>query len=204
MLRVINKQTIYIMLSLQDGERLVRYARDVIERHVRGLPLKELENYEEKRGVFVTINKGKNLRGCIGIPEPIMSLNKAIKEAAVSACHDPRFPDLRENELDEIVVEVSVLTPPRLIESDPANYPKEIKVGRDGLIVERGFYKGLLLPQVAVEYKWNSEEFLAHTCMKAGLHPNAWMDRETKVYRFEGEVFAEKEPRGEIIRLKLD
>jgi len=193
-------------MQIEEGERLVRYARNVIENHVKGNKIDDLENFEEKAGVFVTINTypEKMLRGCIGIPEPIMPLNKAIKEAAISACHDPRFPDLREEELDNIIIEVTVLTPPELIKCKPKDYPMYVEVGRDGLIIEKGWYKGLLLPQVAVEYKWNAEEFLSHTCMKAGLPPDAWLDEETKVYKFQGEVFAEEEPHGKIIKVELE
>ena len=193
-------------MKLEDGEKLVRYARKVIENHVRGKESEEMENFEEKMGVFVTLNTypDKMLRGCIGIPEPIMPLKKAIKEAAISACHDPRFPDVRENEVDNIVVEVTVLTPPRVIKCKPEEYEKNIKVGRDGLIVERGYYKGLLLPQVPVEYGWNVEEFLRHTCMKAGLPMDAWKDEGTRIYKFQGEIFAEEEPRGRIIKVETD
>lgn len=193
-------------MDLKEGEKLVRYARHVIENHVKGKKIEDLKNFEEKAGVFVTINKypGHMLRGCIGIPEPIYPLNKAIKEAAISACHDPRFPDLEENELDEIIVEVTVLTPPKLIKCKPVDYPKNIRIGKDGLIVEKGFYKGLLLPQVAVEYKWNEEEFLSQTCIKAGLPPDAWLDNDTKVYKFQGEVFAERKPRGEVVKVELE
>ena len=192
-------------MELEKGEKLVRYARDVIEKHVRGEKIGELDNFEEKSGVFVTIETypARMLRGCIGIPEPIMELRKAIKEAAISACHDPRFPDLREDELDNIVVEVTILTPPQLIKCKPREYPEHIEVGRDGLIVEKGWYKGLLLPQVAVEYKWDAEEFLANTCMKAGLPPDAWLDEDTKVYKFQGEIFAEEEPRGKVVRVEF-
>ena len=192
------------MLSLEDGKKLVKYARSVIEKHVKGEKIEDLENFEEKAGVFVTINlyPSHDLRGCIGIPEPVYPLRKAIKEYAVSACHDPRFPDLREEELDGIVIEVTVLTPPELMKCEPTEYPKKIKIGRDGLMVEKGIYKGLLLPQVPVEYKWNEEEFLSQTCIKAGLPPDAWFDKDTKVYKFQGEIFAEKEPRGEIIKIE--
>jgi len=193
-------------MQIEEGEKLVRYARKVIENHVKGNKIDDLENFEEKAGVFVTINTypEKMLRGCIGIPEPVMSLNKAIKEAAISACHDPRFPDLREEELENIIIEVTVLTPPQLIECKPKEYPKYVEVGKDGLIVEKGWYKGLLLPQVAVEYRWNAEEFLSHTCMKAGLPPDAWLDEDVKVYKFQGEVFAEEKPHGKIIKVELE
>ena len=190
------------MFSIEEGERLVRYAREVIERHVKGKKIDEIENFEEKKGVFVTINTypKKELRGCIGIPEPIMPLKEAIREAAVSACHDPRFPDLTEDELDEIVVEVTVLTKPKLLDVEPEEYESHIKIGRDGLMVEKGIYRGLLLPQVAVEYGWDVLDFLKHTCIKAGLPPEEWKDKKTKVYVFQGEIFSEEKPRGKIIK----
>jgi len=191
-------------MLLEEGEKLVRYARHVIENHVRGSKIDEIDGFDEKAGVFVTINKfpEKELRGCIGIPEPVMPLKEAIKESAISACHDPRFPDLREEELDNIVIEVTVLTPPKLIEAKPSEYKNYIKVGRDGLIVEKGFYRGLLLPQVAVEYGWDEEDFLRHTCMKAGLMPDEWMDERTRIYTFQGEIFAEEEPHGKIKKIE--
>ncbi|MEM1513884.1 MAG: TIGR00296 family protein [Candidatus Thermoplasmatota archaeon] len=188
------------MLSLEEGEKLVKYARDVIEKHVKGEKIDEIENFEENRGVFVTINTypENELRGCIGIPEPIMPLKKALKESAVSACHDPRFPDLAEDELDKIVIEVTVLTKPKLLQVEPDEYLKHIKIGRDGLMVEKGIYRGLLLPQVATEYGWDVNEFLKHTCIKAGLPENEWKKRDTKIYVFQGEIFSEEKPRGKI------
>ncbi|MEM2935334.1 MAG: TIGR00296 family protein [Candidatus Thermoplasmatota archaeon] len=188
------------MLSIEEGEKLIRYARDVIEKHLKGKKIDELENFEENKGVFVTINTypENELRGCIGIPEPIMPLKKAIKESAISACHDPRFPDLMENELDRIVIEVTVLTKPILLEVEPEKYAEHIKIGRDGLMVEKGIYRGLLLPQVAVEYGWNVIDFLRYTCIKAGLPENEWKKRDTKVYVFQGEIFSEEKPRGKI------
>ncbi|HEC76368.1 MAG TPA: TIGR00296 family protein [Thermoplasmatales archaeon] len=193
------------MVSQAEGEKLVKYARNVIENHVRGYEIGEIENFDEKGGVFVTIHKypSMHLRGCIGIPEPLYPLKKAIKESAISACHDPRFPDLREEELDEIVVEVTILTPPEIIKGSPSEYKKNIEIGRDGLIAERGFYRGLLLPQVPVEYKWNEEEFLRNTCIKAGLLPDAWMNENVKIYKFQGEIFAEEEPHGKIKKIEL-
>ncbi|RLF46397.1 MAG: TIGR00296 family protein [Thermoplasmata archaeon] len=196
------------MLSEEDGKKAVRYAREVIENHVAGREIKTKlgDVFEKKAGSFVTINTypEKELRGCIGIPEPVMALKKAIKEAAVSATHDPRFPDLKKEELSSVVIEVTVLTPPVLIKVEkPSQYPEHVKIGEDGLIAEKGIWRGLLLPQVAVEYKWNEEEFLSHTCMKAGLAPDAWLDDDTKIYKFQGEVFAEEKPYGNIKKLNL-
>jgi len=193
-------------MKLEEGEKLVRYARRVIENHVNGRDTEEMENFDEKRGVFVTLHTypDKMLRGCIGIPEPVMPLNKAIKEAAISACHDPRFPPLSREETDSVVVEVTVLTPPQLLKCKPEEYMKCIEIGKDGLIVERGYYRGLLLPQVPVEYGWDVETFLRHTCMKAGLPVDAWKDEKTRLYKFQGEIFAEEEPKGRVMRVETD
>jgi len=197
------------MISLEDGRKAVEYARGIIEWHVSGKKMPDApkeEIFNEKMGAFVTLNSypSEMLRGCIGIPEPIMKLKDAIKEAAVSACHDPRFPPLRSDEIDSIIVEVSILTKPAEIKvKEPEEYIKKIKVGRDGLIAEQGFYRGLLLPQVAVEYGWNALQFLEETCMKAGLMPDCWRDRRTKIYSFQAHVFSEVEPWGKVVR-KID
>jgi len=197
------------MLTLDEGKTAVGFARDVIESHVRKTKLKKRgfsEKFNEKSGAFVTIltYPDHNLRGCIGIPEPVYELKQAIEEAARSATRDPRFPPLSEDELDKVIVEVTILTPPELIRvSNPREYLSEVKIGRDGLIVEKGFYRGLLLPQVPVEYNWEVDDFLAHTCMKAGLPPDAWLDEDTKIYRFSGQIFAEREPYGEVEERKI-
>ena len=199
------------MLAIKDGEKAVKLAREIVERYTRKEELPKLKNYsgvfDEKRGAFVTINTypTHNLRGCIGIPEPIMPLKNAIKEAAVSATHDPRFPPLKENELENIVIEVTILTKPQLIKvNKPQEYLEKIKIGRDGLIAEQGFYRGLLLPQVPVEQGWDVEEFLSHTCWKAGLPFDAWFDENTKIYKFEGQIFTEVKPKNGIVEKKLD
>ena len=198
------------MLSLEEGKKTVIFARNVIEQYVKNntIPSNHIkDNFTEKQGAFVTIHThpNHNLRGCIGIPLPIMPLKDAIVEAAKSATQDPRFPPLAIDELDSIIVEVTILSPPEIINVEkPEDYPNEIKIGRDGLIVEQGFYKGLLLPQVPIEQGWDKEEFLSHTCMKAGLMPDAWFDKSTKISRFSGQVYSEIEPRGEIEEKKLD
>ena len=198
------------MLSLEEGKKAVKLARDVVEQYVKNntTTTSELkDNFLEKQGVFTTIHTypEHNLRGCIGIPLPVMTLKEAIIESAKSATNDPRFPKLNENEITNILIEVTILTPPELIEvTEPKNYPKHIEIGRDGLIAEQGFYKGLLLPQVPVEQKWGKEEFLSHTCMKAGLLPDAWADKNTKIYKFTGQIFTEIEPRGKIKEKNLD
>lgn len=198
------------MLSLDEGVKAVAFARDVVEQYVKNntLPRSNLVGlFTEKQGAFVTIHTypEHDLRGCIGIPLPIMSLKEAIVEGAKSATRDPRFPPLEESELDGIIIEVTILTKPELIEvNNPQEYLTKIEVGRDGLIVEQGFFKGLLLPQVPIEQGWGKEEFLSHTCMKAGLMPDAWFDKNTKISKFSGQIFSEIEPRGKIKEKKLD
>ena len=192
-------------MSIEKGKELVTYSRKSIENHVRGGLSLSLENYHEKAGVFVSIHTypSKRLRGCIGIPEAIYSLRKAIQQASISACHDPRFPELEEKELGHIIIEITVLTPPQILQCDPADYPKNIHIGKDGLIVEKNEHRGLLLPQVAVEYNWTEELFLNQTCIKAGLAPGAWNKTDTTIYKFQGEIFSETSPNGDIIKVNL-
>ena len=198
------------MLSLDEGKKAVVFARDLIEEFVKNnnIPNSNLEGpFLENQGAFVTIHTYPNhdLRGCIGIPLPVMPLKEAILEGAKSATRDPRFPPLGESELDNILIEVTILTKPEIINiTQPQDYLNEIEIGRDGLIVEQGFFKGLLLPQVPVEQGWDKEEFLSHTCMKASLSPDAWFDKSTKISKFSGQIFTEIKPRGEIEEKKID
>lgn len=198
------------MLSLDEGTKTVKLARNVIEEYVKNntTPSSDIGSvFAEKQGAFVTIHTypDHDLRGCIGIPLPVMSLEEAIIESARSATRDPRFSPLGESELDNIIIEVTILTKPELIKvNQPQEYLLNIEIGRDGLIVEQGFYKGLLLPQVPVEQGWDKEEFLSHTCMKAGILPDAWFDKNTKISKFSGQIFTEVEPRGKIKEKTLD
>ena len=198
------------MLSLDDGNKAVKLARDVTEQFVKNNTLisSHLKGiFEEKQGAFVTLHTypGHNLRGCIGIPLPIMTLREAIIESAKSATRDPRFPPLEESEINSIIIEVTILTKPELIKVEkPQDYLINIEIGKDGLIAEQGFNKGLLLPQVPVEQGWEKEEFLSHTCIKAGLLPDAWFDKSTKIFKFSGQIFTEIEPGGEIKEKRLD
>ncbi|MBN2517588.1 MAG: TIGR00296 family protein [Candidatus Altiarchaeota archaeon] len=198
-------------IKKEHGEKAVEIARRVVDELVggRGIPkFKDLpEVFKEKRGVFVTLEKhpSHELRGCIGYPEPISPLLDAIIDSAISAAtRDPRFHPVKENELDKLVVEVTILTPPKRVEvANPLDYPKKIRVGRDGLIIKRGFFSGLLLPQVPVEWGWDEEEFLCQTCRKAGLGMDSWLDKKTEVHCFQGEVFSEETPRGKVIKKEL-
>ena len=198
------------MLSLEEGINAVKLARRIVEQYVKNFTtttsgLKGI--FSEKKGVFTTLHTFPNhdLRGCIGFPLPIMPLKEAIIESAKSATRDPRFPPLEENETNNIIIEVTILTKPELINVDrPQNYLSNIEIGRDGLIVEQGVYKGLLLPQVPIEQGWEKEEFLSHTCIKAGLLPDAWVDKNTKIFKFSGQIFTEIEPKGKIREKNLD
>jgi hypothetical protein len=189
---------------MKDGEKAVQLARSVIEQYVKSQSMRvsALEGiFLEHHGVFVTLHTfpSYDLRGCIGIPLPVMPLQEAIIEAAKSATRDPRFLPLGEDEIDTVIIEVTILTKPQMIEvTDPKEYPSKIEIGRDGLIVEQGPRKGLLLPQVPIEQKWSAQEFLSNTCMKAWLSPDAWFDKETKIYKFSGQIFSEVKPLGEI------
>ena len=175
------------------------------KKHIRA-PESLSKNLLQPCGVFVTINRLENgekkLRGCIGYPYPTTPLVQAVIDSAINAAtQDPRFRPLSQGELDKLVFEVSVLTPPQMLEvKKPKEYPTQIKVGEDGLIVERGIYKGLLLPQVPVEWEWDEEEFLCQCCVKAGLSPDYWLIEGTRIYKFQAIVFEEEKPRGEVKR----
>jgi uncharacterized protein (TIGR00296 family) len=201
-------------LSLKEGEFLIRLARNTVKTYLEtGKIVKAPENTPNKLfencGVFVTINslKGgeKKLRGCIGYPYPTSPLVEAVIDSAVSAAtRDPRFYPLSLVELGNVVFEVSVLTPPEEVEvENPKEYLANIKVGEDGLIVEKGFNKGLLLPQVPVEWEWCEEEFLCQCCVKAGLPPDSWLTKDAKIYKFQAIVFEEETPQGEVKRMHL-
>lgn len=143
--------------------------------------------FQQPLGAFVTLTSGGQLRGCIGFPEPVCPLYEAIIQGGISAAlRDPRFPPVTLHELGDLRIEISVLSP--LI---PAT-PEQVEIGMHGLVIEQGAARGLLLPQVPVEWGWNREEFLAHTCRKAGLPTNAWRSG-ARLYTFTAEVFSEEE-----------
>lgn len=200
--------------SIEDGTLLIKFARDNIENFLKNdrrmiVPDEIREKFGEKYGAFVTLNKfsypDNPLRGCIGYIEPKFALYDVIHRVSVSsATEDPRFPSVSIEEMDNIVIELSILTPPELIEVDvPKDYLDKIVIGRDGLIVEKGMRRGLLLPQVPVEHdrNWDVETYLKHTCNKAWLGDNDWKDiKTTKIYSFQAILMEEKSPRGEVVR----
>ncbi len=208
--------------SEEEGKFLVKLARSALEAIVMKkervpLPVDVPEKLKKESGVFVTLNKiasgersqgprDHELRGCIGRPMPSQPLVDATRDSAIDAAiHDPRFSSVQPKELGNILVEVTALTPPvLLVTKTPEDRVKAIKVGRDGLLIEAptpfGPHRGLLLPQVPVEWHWDEKEFLNEICYKAGLSPDYWLKSSTKLYTFQGEIFKEIAPRGKIER----
>lgn len=184
------------LLTPAEGECALEHARRVLLEHVVKTPYKEPEFplvFSRKRGVFVTLTKRGDLRGCIGFPHAVMPLKDAIREAACSAATgDPRFPPVTAKEIPDILVEVTVLTEPEVLDASPEDRPARIEVGKHGLIVQGYGRSGLLLPQVPVEWGWNVTEFLDHTCMKAGLPRDCWREPSVQISTFEGQIFSEK------------
>ena len=183
------------MISEENGQYLVEVAKNAISTYLETgrrpfIPEDCPEELKEELGVFVTLNKKHMLRGCIGYPEPVKSLIESTIDVAIAAAFDdPRFPELKKEEYNDLEFEVTVLTQPELIEiAHPDQYLKEIEIGRDGLIIQKGYARGLLLPQVAPENGFSVEEFLDHTCMKAGISADSWMDESCDVYKFQGQI----------------
>ena len=191
------------MLTCVEGRTAVHLAREALTNYIGMKKVIELERlppvFKEMRGVFVTLHEDGDLRGCIGYPMPILPLGRAIVDSAINACsRDPRFPRVRKEELERIEVEVTILTQPEPYTQPKKKLPELVQIGRDGLIVTRGPYTGLLLPQVAPEWGFDSMEFLAQTCVKAGLPADAWLDEDTEVQHFQAQIFAEAGPGGEV------
>jgi AmmeMemoRadiSam system protein A len=177
------------MTSEHDRTLLLQLAREAIAAHVGAAPAHvpgAAGVLARPGGAFVTLHKAGNLRGCIGHVEASEPLGKVVPRCAVAAASgDPRFPPMAPSELGAIAIEISLLGP-----LEPITGPDDIVIGRHGLVVERGWQRGLLLPQVATEWGWDAEAFLVHTCQKAGLARDAWQTG-AKVWRFEAEVFGE-------------
>lgn len=189
-------------ISSRDGPFLVRVAKRAIENYVNLGKIDKLpENIPPhlmlERGVFVTINMksdgGKVLRGCIGYPRPILPLVEAIRDVAIKAAsEDPRFPPVAPEDLGHIQIEVSILSVPKIIQvKEPIEYANNVQVGKDGLILEWSGGSGLLLPQVAEEQGWNSEDFLCNLCMKAGAPPDNWLSPEVRLFKFSSQIYSE-------------
>jgi hypothetical protein len=187
------------MLTAEEGTLAIRLARGALEYAVGKKSKPELtltQVFSTKRGVFVTLTRDDNLRGCIGLPYPVMPLGEAIEYAAkAAALEDPRFPPVSGNEMALIDLEVTILTVPVPLLCDPAERPANIKVGKHGLIVRGMGTSGLLLPQVATDYDWDSTTFLGHTCAKAGLPEKCWTSKNVELMTFEGQIFSERRNR---------
>lgn len=176
-------------LTETDQQTLLRMAREALEGYLSFKEIPQVappaESLRQLCGAFVTLRKGKSLRGCIGMTEANKPLYITVRECAVwAALHDPRFPPVTKQEVSELTVEISVLSPLTDIS------PEDIVVGRHGLLVSRGALRGLLLPQVAVQWKWDREQFLKETCRKAGLPPDAWR-QGARIQAFTAFVFEE-------------
>ncbi len=182
-----------------------KYVRD----SVTIKPPESFDKFTHPMGVFVTLYNaspnGRELRGCIGHPFPEKPLIDALIDVAISsAANDPRFSRVTSEELKDIIVEVSILSPPELIKvSSPQEYRNYIKVGEDGLLVKWRLGSGLLLPQVPVEYGWDIQDFLSNTCMKAGASPDLWLTSEVEIYKFQALIFYETTPKGFVVRRRL-
>lgn len=181
-------------MQLSDDERrtLLQIARDAIANELTRKPMRGYDitpALEMQAGVFVTLEEHGDLRGCIGQLRSTLPLHEAVADAARSAAtRDPRFPTVKPEELADIELEVSVLSPfERVVDFS------NVVPGRDGLMVQKGSYSGLLLPQVASDYGWGREEFLSQTCRKAGLPMDAWRDPACTVEKFTADVFSEHE-----------
>lgn len=180
-------------LGQEDKRKLLEVARTTIREHLEQGKVSDqpatTPALERPGGAFVTLHEHGQLRGCIGTftsPRPLVA---TVQEMALSSSQrDPRFPPVQLGELEEIDIEISVLSPLREIQD-----VSQIEVGRHGIYITRGLRSGVLLPQVATEYGWDRDTFLEHTCLKAGLPPDAWKLDDTRIEVFEAEVFGEQD-----------
>jgi AmmeMemoRadiSam system protein A len=178
-------------LSAADKKLLLHVARDSIAARLKGAsvpaPPEVGAHLKERCGAFVSLHRQGRLRGCIGYLEAVKPLITTIQEMAQAAAfNDPRFGPLKPEELADLEIEISVLSPMRLTDNTDA-----IVIGKHGLLIARGPHRGLLLPQVATQYGWDRLTFLQQTCQKAGLPPDAWKDPATQIYTFTAEIFAD-------------
>lgn len=180
-------------LSDKEKKALLEIARSTLERYLRNKKVPEFkiesDNLKAQRGAFVTLKKEGELRGCIGRIVADTPLYNVVSDMAIeSATADPRFSSVAYEELKDIEIEISVLTPFVKVENI-----EEIEVGKHGLMIQKGFSSGLLLPQVPTEYGWDRVTFLQHTCLKAGLPQDSYKDQDATIYKFSAIVFNEKE-----------
>ncbi|MCQ2079533.1 MAG: TIGR00296 family protein [archaeon] len=199
------------MVSLEEGICAVRVAREWIDAETNGRSAESKfpESFEKmNNGVFVSLNEHPSgiLRGCIGYPQPPFDLARALTLSARGVCYDERFPRLRSTQVSRVTVEVTILTVPQKIEYQTIDeLISQIEIGKDGLIVRYARNMGLVnsalyLPQVPVEEGWDHKTYLSHLCMKAGLQEDAWRSCSLEFQKFQGEIFSETSPCGEIVR----
>lgn len=190
-------------LTVEEGTELVKLARTAVESYVRnGKIINSTNKSNKKAGIFVTLyqthssKSEKNLRGCIGYTIPLRNVYDTVIAAAINAAtEDPRFMALSQEELENTIFEVSVLTKPTLIQvNNTLAFQSEIIIGRDGLLLDSKYGSGLFLPQVPVEQKWNINEYLANLCYKAGAPADAWKLPDSRLYKFRSLVFTENLP----------
>ena len=179
------------MLDDSDKLKLLKLARITLETHFADgtTPAYHAssEGLLERKGAFVSLHNGDELRGCIGLLSADRELYKIVQHCAISAAlEDSRFIPVTEEELPELNIEISVLTPFRRVRDI-----EEIEVGKHGLYIVQGFFRGLLLPQVATQYRWDRKTFLEQTCRKAGLLESAYRDPKTIIHTFEADVFSD-------------
>jgi len=221
-------------LSLEQGRKLISVARSTIKKSFdksfngkfeleelgktasarkdseqcekSGQSKKFKELFERRMGIFVTLHTfpERELRGCIGFVSPMPLWDGVRRAAYAAAFEDPRFPQLSADELGKIIIEISVLTEPTPIKCGPRDYEKSITIGKDGLMLQNGPYSGLFLPQVPKEQGWDAKEFLCNLCCKAGLTPEFLYDKNTELWKFQAQIFAEKEPNGEVEEIKIE
>jgi uncharacterized protein (TIGR00296 family) len=191
-------------INLNQGELLVKKAREAVSlflsKGIKPEPLKG-DIFDKNLGVFVTINTYPDLelRGCIGFPYPIKPLGEGVIQAAIyAATEDFRFDPLTTSDLNKVVFEVSVLSEPELLKCKPSDREKNIIIPKHGLIINYGGYSGLLLPQVALEYRMNQKQFLEAVCQKAGLPKEMYTSPSAKIYTFEALIFQEEKPDGKV------
>lgn len=197
--------------SSDHGTRLVEAARNSIELFLtnphfdKELIKRGLEEFQKPHGLFVTLEHypTRELRGCLGFARPVAPLGESLVDAAIAAAfEDSRYVSVSKRELDDLLIEVSILSSLTPVTGGERKRLSSIEIGRDGLMVEYGVHSGLLLPMVAADQKWGKKKFLEETCKKAGVHLNYWAQPNVKLYKFETQTFREEEPRGRIIEVK--
>jgi AmmeMemoRadiSam system protein A len=181
------------MLDDSDKSALLKLARMTLAAYLADQTIPDYHTSRgallERKGAFVSLHRGEELRGCIGQLYPDRELYKIVQHCVLSAAlEDARFLPVKHEELKDLTIEISVLTPFRRVRDFD-----EIEVGKHGLYIVQGRFRGLLLPQVATQYCWDRTTFLAQTCRKSGLPESAWRDSRTMIHSFEAEVFSESD-----------